>query len=161
MLRIHSVTFHSVGLAGHPSPPARAAQGDSSQSLGIVGAFADWFAQSPPPTCCWDRIHRQCAPTPPKSATVRLHQIHPSPSQFGLGFRFALFVWICFSFLNELPFRFWRFLYRMVPFLNISIISLVRLASSGCSRMSSRFTQAAYFSSPLSMVILGSPSRSQ
>ena len=32
-----------------------------------------------------------------------VHQIHPSPSQFGLGFYYALFYWICFSFLKELP----------------------------------------------------------
>ena len=56
--------------------------------------------------------------------------------------------------------RAWSF-YRMVPFLNMAIISLVRLVSSGCSWISSRFTQAAYFSSFWSMVMLGAPSRSQ
>lgn len=85
----------------------------------------------------------------------------PKPKPIWAWVSFCPFRLDLFSFLNELPFRFWRFLYRMVPFLNISIISLVRLASSGCSRMSSRFTQAAYFSSPLSMVMVGSPSRSQ
>lgn len=71
----HSVLiFHSEDPAKHPSPPARAAQADFSQSPDKGAASADWSAQSPPPACCRDRIHPQCAPTPPKSAAVRLHQ---------------------------------------------------------------------------------------
>lgn len=91
MLRIHSVTFHSVAPAGHPSPPARAGPEDSSQSPGKAAAFGDWFVQSPPPVCYWDRIHPQCAPTPPKSAAVRLHQFYPSSRLLELGYLFALF----------------------------------------------------------------------
>lgn len=71
----HSVLiFRSEDPAKHPSPPARAAQADFSQSPDKGAASADWSAQSPPPACCRDRIHPQCAPTPPKSAAVRLHQ---------------------------------------------------------------------------------------
>ena len=70
----HSVLiFHSEDPAKHPSPPARADQGDFLQSPDKAAASGGWSVQSPPPGCCWDRIHPQCAPTPPKSAVVRLH----------------------------------------------------------------------------------------
>ena len=70
------ITFHFLAPAEYTFPPARAAQGDSSQSPDKAAVFGGWSAQSPPPGCCWDRIHPQCAPTPPKSAAVRLHQNH-------------------------------------------------------------------------------------
>ena len=68
-------TSHFLVPAEHPSPPARAGQGDSLQSPGTGAASGGWFVQSPPPDCSWDRIHPQCAPTPPKSAAVQ--QIEP------------------------------------------------------------------------------------
>ena len=74
----HSVLiFHSEDPAKHPSPPARADQGDFLQSPDKAAASGGWSAQSPPPGCCWDRIHPQCAPTPPESAAVRLHHSTP------------------------------------------------------------------------------------
>lgn len=83
----HSVLiFHSEDPAKHPSPPARAAQADFSQSPDKGAASADWSAQSPPPACCRDRIHPQCAPTPPKSAAVRLHQKREALPLAGLSF---------------------------------------------------------------------------
>ena len=89
----HSVLiFHSEDPAKHPSPPARAAQADFSQSPDKGAASADWSAQSPPPACCRDRIHPQCAPTPPKSAAVRLHQKrHPASGR------------VSFQLVKELP----------------------------------------------------------
>lgn len=72
----HSVLiFHSERPAKHPSQPARADQGDFSRSPDTAAVSGDWSAQSPPPVCHWDRIHPQCAPTPPKSAAVQ--QIEP------------------------------------------------------------------------------------
>lgn len=93
---IYIVTFHSAVLAEHPSPPARAGQGDSLQSPGTGAAFGDWFAPSPPPACCWGRVHPQCAPTPPKSAAVRLHQ---------RGIKQTLFLqrWLCYRGLALIP----------------------------------------------------------
>ena len=67
-------TCHSAALAKYPSPPTKADQGDFSRLPDKAAAFGDWFAPSPPPGYCWDRIHPQCDPTPPKSAAVRLHQ---------------------------------------------------------------------------------------
>ena len=66
-------TFHFLAPAKHPSQPAKAGQGDFSRLPDKAAASGGWFVQSPPPGCCWDRIHPQCAPTPPKSAAVRLH----------------------------------------------------------------------------------------
>lgn len=83
----HSVLiFHSEDPAKHPSPPARAAQADFSQSPDKGAASADWSAQSPPPACCRDRIHPQCAPTPPKSAAVRLHHTKKALETYSRAF---------------------------------------------------------------------------
>lgn len=71
----HSVLiFHSEDPAKHSFPPTKADQGDFSRLPDKAAASGGWSAQSPPPGCCWDRIHPQCAPTPPESAAVRLHQ---------------------------------------------------------------------------------------
>ena len=83
---IYIVTFHSAVLAEHPFPPTKAAKGDSSQSPGKAAASGGWSAQSPPPACCWDRIHPQCAPTPPKSAAVRLHQTEKALETYSRAF---------------------------------------------------------------------------
>ena len=61
-----------------------------------AAASGGWSAQSPPPGCCWDRIHPQCAPTPPKSAAVQLHQ---------KGIKQTLFLqrWLCYRGLALIP----------------------------------------------------------
>ena len=79
-------TFHSSPPAGHPFPPAKADQEDFSQLPDKAAASGDWFAQSLPPACSWDRIHPQCAPTPPKSAAVRLHQTEKALEPYSRAF---------------------------------------------------------------------------
>ena len=68
-------TCHSSALAEYPFQPARAAQADFLQSPDKAAASGGWSAQSPPPVRYWNRIHPQCAPTPPESAAVQ--QIEP------------------------------------------------------------------------------------